>query len=51
VLLFKAKATRDKDEADFALVTPRLSPDARAWLAASLKTIQPGHPWIDRLAT
>ena len=50
VLLFKAKATRDKDEADFALVAPKLSPEARDWLAASLRTIQPGHPWINRLS-
>jgi hypothetical protein len=50
VLLFKAKAARVKDEADFALVTPRLSPEARDWLAAALAVIHPGHPWIDRLA-
>jgi hypothetical protein len=51
VLLFKAKATRDKDQADFAIVAPRLSTEARDWLAASLRIIQPGHPWIDRLST
>jgi Aminoglycoside-2''-adenylyltransferase len=51
VLLFKAKAaTRDKDEADFALAAPRLSPEARDWLVAGLKVVQPGHPWIDRLS-
>ena len=50
VLLFKAKAVRDKDEADFALIAPKLSPEARAWLAASLAIIQPGHPWIERLS-
>ena len=50
VLLFKAKATREKDEADFAIVAPRLSPEARDWLAAGLRTIQPRHPWIDRLS-
>jgi hypothetical protein len=48
-LLFKAKWARDKDEADFAIVTPRLSPNARDWLAAALRTLHPGHPWIDRL--
>ena len=41
---------RDKDQADFALVAPKLSPETRAWLAAALRTIQPGHPWIDRLS-
>ena len=50
VLLFKAKATRDKDQADFALIAPRLSPEARNWLAAGLRLIQPGHPWIERLS-
>jgi Aminoglycoside-2''-adenylyltransferase len=49
VLLFKAKASRDKDQADFDLVTPRLSPGARAWLADGLRIIQPGHAWIERL--
>jgi hypothetical protein len=49
VLLFKAKAAREKDEVDFALVTPRLPPDARDWLANGLRTLHPGHPWIDRL--
>ncbi len=50
VLLFKAKAMREKDQADFDLVTPQLSSEARAWLAAGLRTIQPGCPWIDRLS-
>jgi len=50
VLLFKAKAARPKDERDFALALPRLPEAAKAWLAASLRAIQPGHPWIDRLA-
>ncbi len=50
VLLFKAKAARDKDLADFALAAPRLAPDARDWLAGALRTLHPGHPWIDRLS-
>jgi Aminoglycoside-2''-adenylyltransferase len=50
VLLFKAKPMRDKDLADFARIAPMLPPDDRAWLAASLSLIQPGHPWIERLA-
>jgi hypothetical protein len=51
VLLFKAKALRDKDQADFAAVAPRLSPEARGWLAAALRSVQPGHPWIDSLTS
>jgi hypothetical protein len=50
VLLFKAKALRDKDQADFSIVAPRLSPEARNWLAAALEAIHPGHPWIGRLS-
>jgi hypothetical protein len=50
VLLFKAKATRDKDQADFAAVAPRLPPDVRLWLADALQILQPGHPWIERLS-
>jgi hypothetical protein len=50
VLLFKAKAMRDKDQADFAWAAPRLAADARAWLAQSLRTLHPGHPWIDQLS-
>jgi hypothetical protein len=52
VLLFKAYVTpRDKDEADFARAAPLLSAEARDWLAAGLKIIRPGHPWIERLST
>jgi len=51
VLLFKAKASRDKDQADFARVAPRLSAEARDWLAKSLQVTNPDHPWIERLAT
>ena len=50
VLLFKAKAARDKDEADFSRVAPRLPSEARIWLADSLQVIHPGHSWIDQLS-
>ncbi len=50
VLLFKAKAAREKDQEDFSNVAPRLSSAARDWLAIALQTTHPGHPWIDRLA-
>ena len=52
-LLYKAPrhdgASRPKDEADFAAVSPHLSADARHWLAAALDTAYPGHPWRDAL--
>lgn len=49
VLLFKAKGTRPKDEADFATVLPELDAAARAWLGASLARAHPQHPWRERL--
>jgi hypothetical protein len=45
-LLFKAKATRDKDRADFDVVLPQMSPDQRAWLHNALQRVHPGHEWI-----
>jgi len=49
VLLFKAKAARPKDEADFAAVLPRLDPQRRAWLTQALALVHPDHPWLDQL--
>jgi hypothetical protein len=50
VLLFKAKATREKDQADFDGVLPLLEPDQRGWLAHALELIHPGHRWLSALA-
>jgi hypothetical protein len=49
VLLFKAKHTRDKDEADFTAALPLLSRAERGWLDATLGLIHPYHPWRARL--
>jgi hypothetical protein len=49
VLLYKAKATRPKDEADFANCLPRLTSTARGWLRDALERAHPDHPWIERL--
>jgi len=49
VLLFKAKHDRAKDDADFAGVLALLSPTRRAWLAAALARVHPGHRWIKAL--
>lgn len=49
VLLFKAKARRAKDEADFARVLPELDGGRREWLRRALALAHPGHPWLDRL--
>ena len=45
VLLYKAKATRPKDEADLAACLPRMTSDQRVWLANALERVHPGHPW------
>jgi hypothetical protein len=49
LLLFKAGHHRPKDLADFTGVPPRLNPARRAWLAAALARVHPGHPWISEL--
>lgn len=48
-LLFKAKGQRDRDQADFATVLPRLQLERRAWLRAALEVSHPGHRWLDDL--
>jgi hypothetical protein len=45
VLLFKAKATREKDRADFAGVLPLLGADRRQRLDGWLALVHPTHPW------
>ena len=49
VLLYKAKAHRDKDEADFAAIAPDLDRPAREWLLEALRIAHPGDRWITRL--
>ena len=46
VLLFKAKHSRPKDEADFAGTLPLLNPAQRSWLAWTLAIVHPGHHWL-----
>jgi hypothetical protein len=49
-LLFKAKATRPKDHADFDGVLPLLSRARRDVLGGWLTRMHPGHPWLTKLA-
>ncbi|MFJ9537536.1 nucleotidyltransferase domain-containing protein [Streptomyces sp. NPDC101225] len=49
VLLFKAKAPRPKDEADFAGVLPLLDRRRRERLGGWLERLHPGHRWSARL--
>jgi hypothetical protein len=48
-ILFKAKHTREKDDADFAAVLPLLDPARRRWLGDALELVHPGHRWLDEL--
>ncbi|MEU9272040.1 hypothetical protein AB0E04_42560 [Streptomyces sp. NPDC048251] len=50
VLLFKAKATRPKDRADFDEVLPLLGRARRDRLGEWLDLVHPGHPWLAELA-
>jgi hypothetical protein len=44
VLLYKAKARRPKDDADFVATLPRLDREARTWLHDALERLHPAHP-------
>ncbi|WP_040168132.1 nucleotidyltransferase domain-containing protein [Microbacterium gorillae] len=48
-LLYKARAGRAQDEADFVAALPLLSPASRGWLTEALERTEPGHPWLARL--
>lgn len=50
VLLFKAKATREKDLLDFERCLPRLDASRREWLRAMIRHVHPGHPWLQALS-
>ncbi|MFB7666446.1 nucleotidyltransferase domain-containing protein [Kitasatospora sp. NPDC056138] len=50
VLLFKAKAPRPKDQADFDGVLPLLGRARREVLRGWLERLHPGHPWLAELA-
>ena len=49
VLLYKAKAPRPRDRADFRNARERLAPAPRRWLRAALETAHPGHAWLSEL--
>lgn len=49
-LLYKAKSTRPKDDADFSMVLPLLSPAQSRWLARALTASHPDHLWLSRLS-
>jgi hypothetical protein len=49
VLLFKAKAVRPKDQADFDAALPLLDRTRRDALSGWLGLVHPGHPWLAEL--
>ena len=49
-LLYKAKAPRPQDEADFARTFPHLSQASRTFLVQALALVYPGHRWLLELA-
>jgi hypothetical protein len=49
VLLYKAKALRPKDEADFDACAPIMGDAARRWLKQALQRVHPGHRWLAAL--
>ncbi len=46
VLLFKAKAARDKDRADLEVAWPLMTPDQQGWFHDALARVHPGHEWL-----
>ncbi|MCC3313986.1 hypothetical protein [Nocardia africana] len=50
VLLFKAKARRAKDEADFVRALPAMDRSRRARLSGWLSRVHPGHAWLETLS-
>jgi hypothetical protein len=49
-LLYKSRATREQDDADFAQTWPLLSDDARGWLYRALELVAPRHQWVQSLS-
>jgi len=50
VLLYKAKSSTPKDDADFNTVRPLLSGQQRSWLARALAVAVPEHRWAAIIA-
>lgn len=49
-LLHKAKHVRNKDTVDFQRCLPLLDEPSRTWLAQSLLSESPHHPWLTEIA-
>lgn len=51
VLLFKAKAARDKDSVDLAAVLPRLTSSRRELLHDWIVQVHGNHPWLAQITS
>jgi aminoglycoside-2''-adenylyltransferase len=51
VLLYKSKAPRATDHADFNSALPLLPEASRSWLHDAIETTDPTHIWLDALRT
>jgi hypothetical protein len=49
VLLYKSKAPRPTDEADFNVVLPALTTERREWLRLAIARSRADHPWVSKL--
>jgi hypothetical protein len=49
MLLYKSNAPRPVDETDFLYALPRLNAAQKAWLSATVSTMDPRHRWLERL--
>ncbi len=49
VLLYKSKAPRPTDEADFRAVQPALTTEQREWLRLAISRSNSNHPWVHDL--
>lgn len=48
-LLYMSTSGDAKNQHDYELAHAKLPPTDAAWLAQSLATTRPGHPWINAL--
>jgi hypothetical protein len=48
-LFYKSRRPRPRDELDFSMALPHLSPDQRHWLDEALAMTDERHPWRERL--
>lgn len=48
-LLYMAASTEPKNQSDFEIARPNLTPEAASWLRDALQVTLPGHRWLQQL--